>query len=64
MCAVLALCPDIVEMLLEHGAKADTRSSKGFTAIELLTHKETELWQPMHLTRAAKIRTLLEQAPR
>lgn len=62
MCAVQALCPALVELLLEHGADAAKQSSRGDTALQLLSHIEGDLWLPKHVNRARKIRARLEAA--
>lgn len=62
MCAVQALDEESVQLLLTHGAKPGTRSSKGDTALELITARLTELWEPSKRSKAQRIQTMLQAA--
>lgn len=62
MCAVQALDEESVQLLLTHGAKPGTRSSKGDTALELITARLTELWEPIKRSKAQRIQTMLQAA--
>ena len=59
MCAVQALAPELVELLLSRGAAAGTRSSRGDTALELIRNELLYLWEPVKCARARRIETLL-----
>lgn len=61
MNAVQTLSPDITDLLLQAGAKADFRSSRGDTALDLIRNELLYIWEPDKKARARHVEELLQQ---